>query len=121
MQVKSSLSLLTLPVVGNKDRVAVTYPGFAKDLNKGNTILVDDGLIEMEVIETTETEVKCTVLNNGDLGENKGVNLPGVSVNLPALAEKIKQTLSLVVSKALISLQHLSSVKQTTFAKSVSF
>ncbi|OAN19023.1 pyruvate kinase [Photobacterium jeanii] len=80
-------------VVGNQDRVAVTYPGFAKDLQKGNTILVDDGLIEMEVLETTETEVKCKVLNNGDLGENKGVNLPGVSVNLPALSEKDKADL----------------------------
>ncbi|MGF1714869.1 pyruvate kinase PykF [Photobacterium chitinilyticum] len=80
-------------VVGNQDRVAVTYPGFAKDLTAGNTILVDDGLIEMEVLETTETEVKCKVLNNGDLGENKGVNLPGVSVKLPALAEKDKADL----------------------------
>ncbi len=80
-------------VVGNHERVAVTYPGFAKDLNKGNTVLVDDGLIEMEVLETTDTEVKCKVLNNGDLGENKGVNLPGVSVKLPALAEKDKADL----------------------------
>ena len=70
-----------ISVVGNKDVVAVTYPGFAKDLEAGNTILVDDGLIEMEVVATTETEVKCKVLNNGDLGENKGVNLPGVSVD----------------------------------------
>ncbi|MCG7498660.1 pyruvate kinase PykF [Vibrio sp. Of7-15] len=80
-------------VVGNVNTVAVTYPGFAKDLTAGNTILVDDGLIEMEVIATTETEVKCKVLNNGDLGENKGVNLPGVSVQLPALAEKDKADL----------------------------
>ncbi|MEJ2765793.1 pyruvate kinase PykF [Photobacterium sp. MCCC 1A19761] len=80
-------------VIGNQDRVAVTYPGFAQDLAKGNTILVDDGLIEMEVLETTDTEVKCKVLNNGDLGENKGVNLPGVSVKLPALAEKDKADL----------------------------
>ncbi|PSV99446.1 pyruvate kinase PykF [Photobacterium lipolyticum] len=82
-----------ISVVGNQDRVAVTYPGFAKDLVKGNIILVDDGLIEMEVLETTETEVKCKVLNNGDLGENKGVNLPGVSVKLPALSEKDKADL----------------------------
>ncbi|CRZ88017.1 pyruvate kinase [Vibrio cholerae] len=59
----------------------------------GNRILVDDGLIEMEVLATTDTEVKCKVLNNGALGENKGVNLPGVSVNLPALSEKDKNDL----------------------------
>ncbi|ASI97453.1 pyruvate kinase PykF [Vibrio rotiferianus] len=82
-----------ISVVGNKDKVAVTYAGFANDLNVGNTILVDDGLIEMEVLATSETEVKCKVLNNGALGENKGVNLPGVSVNLPALSEKDKNDL----------------------------
>ncbi len=80
----------------------------------GNRILVDDGLIEMEVLATTDTEVKCKVLNNGALGENKGVNLPGVSVNLPALSEKDKNDLKLVVSKALISLLPLSSVKVLT-------
>ncbi|WP_086982135.1 pyruvate kinase PykF [Vibrio aphrogenes] len=80
-------------VVGNKNTVAVTYPGFAQDLKAGDTILVDDGLIEMEVVATTDTEVQCKVLNNGDLGENKGVNLPGVSVKLPALAEKDKADL----------------------------
>ncbi|HEY0209059.1 pyruvate kinase PykF [Acerihabitans sp.] len=77
-------------VIGSKDRVAVTYPGFAKDLSVGNTVLVDDGLLGMEVIAVTETTVQCRVLNNGDLGENKGVNLPGVSIALPALAEKDK-------------------------------
>ena len=81
-------------VVGNKDSVAVTYPGFAKDLSPGAIILVDDGLIEMKVVETTDTEVKCTVLNTGALGENKGVNLPNISVGLPALSEKDKADLA---------------------------
>ncbi|MBD2804573.1 pyruvate kinase PykF [Xenorhabdus sp. ZM] len=80
-------------VIGNKDRVAVTYARLPTDLTSGNTVLVDDGLIAMKVKSTTETEVICEVLNNGDLGENKGVNLPNVSINLPALAEKDKQDL----------------------------
>lgn len=80
-------------VVGDVNQVAVTYLGFANDLKAGNLILVDDGLIEMEVLETTDTTVICKVLNNGDLGENKGVNLPGVSVKLPALSEKDKNDL----------------------------
>jgi len=80
-------------VVGNSERVAVTYSGFASDLAIGNTVLVDDGLIGLEVTEVTETTVVCKVLNNGDLGENKGVNLPGVSIQLPALAEKDKRDL----------------------------
>ncbi len=82
-----------ITVVGNKDVVAVTYAGFSKDLTVGDTILIDDGLIEMEVIATTDADVKCKVLNNGALGENKGVNLPGVSVKLPALSEKDKADL----------------------------
>ncbi|GKX54684.1 pyruvate kinase [Leminorella grimontii] len=82
-----------LSVVGNKDRVAVTYSGFAEDLKVGNTVLVDDGLIGMEVIEIKKGEVVCKVLNNGDLGENKGVNLPNVSIQLPALSEKDKKDL----------------------------
>ncbi|MGY5450515.1 pyruvate kinase PykF [Agarivorans sp. MS3-6] len=77
-------------VIGDATRVAVTYTGFAADLKVGNIILVDDGLIEMEVIAVSDDEVKCTVLNNGDLGENKGVNLPGVIVQLPALSAKDK-------------------------------
>ncbi|CAM3010104.1 pyruvate kinase PykF [Moritella viscosa] len=83
-----------ISVVGNKDCVAVTYAGFAKDLNPGAIILVDDGLIEMEVTETTDTEVKCKVLNTGALGENKGVNLPNISVGLPALSDKDKADLA---------------------------
>ncbi|MFM2484747.1 pyruvate kinase PykF [Celerinatantimonas yamalensis] len=80
-------------VIGNNERVAVTYLGLAHDLNVGNMVLVDDGLLEMEVIAVTEEDVTCKVLNNGDLGENKGVNLPSVSVSLPALAEKDKRDL----------------------------
>ena len=80
-------------VVGNKDKVAVTYPGLTADLKAGDTVLVDDGLIGMKVTSVTATEVICEVLNNGDLGEKKGVNLPGVSIGLPALAEKDKEDL----------------------------
>ncbi|MXP56209.1 pyruvate kinase PykF [Pantoea sp. Mhis] len=77
-------------LIGNKNCVAVTYDGFAKDLKIGNIILVDDGLIGMEVINIIGSTVLCKVLNNGELGENKGINLPGISVQLPALAQKDK-------------------------------
>lgn len=80
-------------VVGDNQRVAVTYAGLPQDLQVGNQVLVDDGLIGMKVQSIVGNEVVCIVLNNGDLGENKGVNLPGVSVALPALAEKDKQDL----------------------------
>lgn len=80
-------------VVGNKSIVAVTYAAFATDLKVGDTVLIDDGLLNLTVIEKDDVKVKCTVNNTADLGENKGVNLPGVNVNLPALAEKDKNDL----------------------------
>ncbi|MGL4534212.1 MAG: pyruvate kinase PykF [Fusobacteriaceae bacterium] len=75
-------------VIGNNTIVAVTYEGLTNDLKAGNIVLLDDGLIEMEVVEVVGNEVRCIVKNNGDLGENKGVNLPNVSISLPALSEK---------------------------------
>ena len=75
-------------VIGNKERVAVTYEGFAHDLKVGDTVLIDDGLLAFTVKEIKGNEVKCIAQNSGDLGENKGVNLPNVNVNLPALADK---------------------------------
>lgn len=75
-------------VIGNNERVAVTYENFTKDLKVGNVVLVDDGLLEMDVQEIVGNEVICVARNSGELGENKGINLPNVSVNLPALATK---------------------------------
>jgi pyruvate kinase len=77
-------------VVGDNTKVAVTYEGLAKDLSVGNTVLLDDGLIELTVKQVTDSEVICDVMNTGELGENKGVNLPGVKVQLPALSPKDK-------------------------------
>ncbi|MBS7815124.1 pyruvate kinase [Wohlfahrtiimonas chitiniclastica] len=80
-------------VIGDETRVAVTYNGLSNDLAVGNIVLIDDGLIGMRVVEIRGQDVICEVLNDGDLGENKGVNLPGVVTNLPALAEKDKADL----------------------------
>ncbi|AGH81883.1 pyruvate kinase [Psychromonas sp. CNPT3] len=77
-------------IIGDNTIVAVTYADFANDLSVGNTILLDDGLIEMTVISIANGDVLCRVENTGDLGENKGVNLPGVKVQLPALSVKDK-------------------------------
>ncbi|BBM35852.1 pyruvate kinase PykF [Pseudoleptotrichia goodfellowii] len=74
--------------VGNKDKISVSYPGIVDDLKPGNTVLLDDGLVGLEVTEIKGNEIICKVINTGELGETKGVNLPGVSVGLPALSEK---------------------------------
>ena len=78
-------------VVGNKDIVSVDYANLPKVVSPGNHLLIDDGLIDCLVKECTETEVICEVANAGLLGETKGVNLPSVIVDLPAVTEKDKE------------------------------
>ena len=76
--------------VGNAKKFAVSYPGIVNDLKVGSTVLLDDGLIGLKVesINVEAGEVECVITNTGELGQTKGVNLPDVSVGLPALAEK---------------------------------
>ncbi len=74
-------------IVGDNKGVAVTYSDFAKDLSVGKIILVDDGLLRFEVTKIDGSKVYTTLLNDGSLGEKKGVNLPDVNINLPALAD----------------------------------
>jgi pyruvate kinase len=68
--------------------VSVNYPGLPNDVAVGSTVLVDSGLIRLEVIDKDADHVRCRVLTPGKLGSRRHVNLPGVEVNLPALTEK---------------------------------
>jgi len=69
-------------------RVDVNYPGFAKDMKIGNTVLVDSGLIRLKVLKIENNRVRCQVLIPGPMGNRRHINLPGVRVNLPALTKK---------------------------------
>ena len=80
-------------VVGNRDLISVTYADLARDLHHGDIVLLDDGLIALKVLDTTDTEVSCEVLNNGSLGEKKGVNLPNTHISMPFLSEHDKNDL----------------------------
>lgn len=82
-----------MSVVGNRDIIAVNYDGFAKDVQAGDTILLDDGLIALRVLEIVDNIVKAEVLNNGQLGEKKGVNLPNTHITMPFLSEHDKNDL----------------------------
>lgn len=77
-------------IIGDEKRGHITYDGLAQDLEIGNKILVDDGLLEFEVIEINGKEIVCRVINGGELGMRKGVNVPNVKVKLPALTQKDK-------------------------------
>ena len=76
---------------GDSTKVAITYETLYKDVKPGNRILIDDGLIELEVKAIKGTDIVCDILNGGELGEKKGVNVPNVKIKLPALTEKDKE------------------------------
>ncbi|TYR82174.1 pyruvate kinase [Priestia megaterium] len=77
-------------VVGTTEKFSITYPGLIEDVQKGSKILLDDGLIGLEVLEVNKVagEIRTKVLNPGTLKNKKGVNVPNVSVNLPGITEK---------------------------------
>ena len=75
-------------VVGNQDMCTVSYKGLAKDVVDGDTILIDDGLVGLRVDEINGDDIVCTVENSGIVKNHKGVNVPGVKINLPALTDK---------------------------------
>ena len=76
---------------GDSTKVAITYETLYKDVKPGNRILIDDGLIELAVKAIKGTDIVCDILNGGELGEKKGVNVPYVKVNLPGITEQDKK------------------------------
>ncbi|WP_221566374.1 pyruvate kinase [Alkalihalobacillus sp. TS-13] len=75
-------------VSGDDTKISVTYPGLVDDVRVGSTILLDDGLIELEVRKVENNQLQTHVLNSGTLKNKKGVNVPNVSVNLPGITDK---------------------------------
>ena len=77
-------------IEGTPEKFSVTYEDLINDVQVGSYILLDDGLVELQVkdIDKTKGEVKCDILNTGELKNKKGVNLPGVKVNLPGITDK---------------------------------
>ena len=84
-------TLTTRDIKGNNEITSITYAELPQDVEAGNTILIDDGLIELKVKEIKDgTDIVCDVINGGLLGSRKGVNVPNVRVNLPSITEKDK-------------------------------
>lgn len=83
-----NITLTTEQIDGDANRVSVSYAGLPNDLSEGDTILVDDGLIGLEVESVSGTEINCKIINGGELGSKKSINIPGVSTNLPGLTMK---------------------------------
>lgn len=91
LETGKTFTLTTEDIVGDENKVSITYKGLAEDVSEGKIILIDDGLIGLKVIGKTDKEIHCEIINGGELGEKKGVNVPGVPVRLPAITEKDKE------------------------------
>ncbi len=93
----ATFEITTTPVLGNAQRVSTTYASLPKDVKPGDRILLDDGRLELRVTQTSDSVVSTVVVTGGELGENKGMNLPGVKVSSPSLTEKDLEDLKLAV------------------------
>jgi pyruvate kinase len=91
--------ITTAKVLGDSTRVNTTFHPMPREVKRGDRILLSDGLIELRVESTTAHEVICQVANGGLLGENKGINLPGVKLRVPALTDKDREDLRFALSK----------------------
>jgi len=81
-------SLTGKPIIGNEQRVSVNFPTFLSDINPGDTVFLNDGAIQLEVISGSDIEVKCKIVVGGLLAEHKGINIPGVKLTIPSITSK---------------------------------
>lgn len=88
LAIGDTFTLTTLDVMGDQNRCSVSYKDLPKDVHVGGRILIDDGLVEMEILDVTNTDIVCRVANYGILKSHKGVNIPNTIINLPSITEK---------------------------------
>ncbi len=99
LETGSTFTLTIDEIEGDDKKVSITYEGLVDDVDKGKLILIDDGLIGLEVVSKTDRDIICTVVNGGELGERKGVNVPNVPVRLPAITDKDKEDIKFGVEQ----------------------
>ncbi|MCI9482777.1 MAG: pyruvate kinase, partial [Oscillibacter sp.] len=88
LEAGDTFTLTAEDIVGNQSKVAVTYPKLYEEVEAGQIILIDDGLVAIRAEQIKGQEIVCTVENGGTLSANKSINIPGVHISLPALTEK---------------------------------
>lgn len=115
-----SIRITTKNVEGTNEIIGTTYRNLPKDVKKNDTILLDDGLIELTVTSKNNDTVTCKVVNGGLLKEHKGINLPGVNVSAPPLTRKDKDDLLFGIKSGVdyIALSFVRSSKDLTSIKS---
>jgi len=88
-----SFTLTTRDVEGDAGQVSVTYAGLHRELRPGCHVLIDDGLVDLEVERIDGQDIRCKVIDGGPLSNHKSINIPGVSIALPALTDRDKEDL----------------------------
>lgn len=89
----AQLTITTQDIIGTAELISTTYQQLPQDVKPNDRILLNDGLLELNVLDSNGTDVRCLVVHGGMLGEHKGINLPGVAVSAPALTEKDRDDL----------------------------
>ena len=88
LEAGQTFTLTTREVEGTKEICSITYKDLPHDVHEGGTIMLDDGLIMLRIEKVTDTDITCTVLNNGKIKTKKGVNVPGVHLSMPYLSQR---------------------------------
>ncbi len=88
LQGGTEFTLTTEETTGDAHRCSITYADLPQDVGAGDTILLDDGLVRLTVLETKATDVRCRVENDGVMKDNKGVNVPGVRLSMPYMSQR---------------------------------
>lgn len=98
--VGSEIKVLVEKVIGNTERFSINYPKLPQDVSVGERILLDDGKIMLEVLETNKTtEIRCKIIQGGILSSKKGVNFPNTKISLPSLTEKDQEDLEFALDQ----------------------
>jgi pyruvate kinase len=94
-----TFTITTAKILGDTTRVSTTFKPLPREVKAGNRILLSDGLIELHVQKVRGPEVICKVVNGGELGQNKGINLPGIKLRVPALTSKDRADLKFALQQ----------------------
>ncbi|MBR4890178.1 MAG: pyruvate kinase [Clostridia bacterium] len=87
LETGKTFTLTTNDLVGDEDKVSITYKNLPSQLSNGDKVLIDDGRIHLEVVSVNDTEINCKVISGGEVSDKKGVNIPNVHLDIPYISE----------------------------------
>jgi pyruvate kinase len=118
LETGSGVVITSREVEGTASLISTTFKDLPREVQAGSRILLSDGLIELRVLSVTGEDVECQVINGGTLGENKGINLPGAALSIPALTDKDRKDLEFGLDQA-VDMVALSFVRSAADVESV--